>query len=123
MPKDLASPLVVVAEQVADRVEILTYTVDAAAKVVADVTLQPSRLNADQATRTILPNVSKAFDVDVTAAAVADATLAIVFGALAAASVSDDVTAQVRAAFDADPDLAWELYYAGTRDAIYARVG
>jgi hypothetical protein len=122
MPKPLDQPIVVVAAQMADQLEIASYTVDAQAKLVVDIVLRPSRMNPDGVTRTYLPNFAKSLDAATTQAAMADGTVRLVVAALQATGVDPAVIGRVQAAFAANPDLPWQLYYAATRDAIYARV-
>lgn len=114
MPKQLASPLVVVAEQTADRLDIVRYTVDARAMTVT-MEIQASRQNAD-GTRTLLDYPDQVRDQEAVKAAMVEAVVSI---ALAVVNPpTQDARDALAAAVRANPG-SWTLYYVATRDALY----
>lgn len=117
MAKHLSAPLLVVAPQYVDRLDITGYTVDAQAKTLTLI-LAASRDDGNGG-RMNVAYPDKAVDQPTATAAMAAMTLQIVTAALAALNVDPHLVAGVAAAITANPDIAQACYYDATRDQLY----
>lgn len=117
MGKHLDAPLLVVAPQYVDRLDITGYTVDANARTLTLI-LGASR-DDGAGGRVNVPFPNRTLDEVAATAVMAAATKQIVVAALTALHAPAAQIAQVAAAIAANPDLAQALYYAATRDQLY----
>jgi hypothetical protein len=115
MPKYLSKPLVLVAAQTIDRLDITGYVLDIATRTV---TLKIDAVRV--AGETILEYPDHVLEETTMNAVMAAATVQIVTTALAALGTAPAVIAGVKAAMEAQPDQAKNLYYLATRDQLYA---
>jgi hypothetical protein len=125
MPKNLDQPIVVVAEQKADRLLLTSYTVNVQA-FTAMAQLMASRANVDDPTnedaRINFAFPDKPLDRPATERIAAMAGLFTVVAALRSIGVDEQLVAEYRAALEANPAATLAAYYGGTRDAFYANL-
>ena len=117
MGKHLAAPLLVVAPQYVDRLDIAGYTVDATTRTLTLIMAASRDDGAGGRVNVTYPN--RTLDRPAATAIMAAATKQILVSALTALQAPPAQIAQVAAALDANPDLAQGLYYAATRDQLY----
>jgi hypothetical protein len=118
MPKILDQPLLVVAPQFADQLQISSYTVDAQTLAVT-LNLAASRDDGNGG-RVELPFPPKVLDGVASGIAMGAAAMQIIHGALLASGIGEAIANQIEAALT--PEFARGLYYTATRDHLYEAI-